>query len=246
MKRILFITTACIISQLAFTQLKEGKIIFERKVNMHKRLTGEQESMRNMVPEFTNAKMQLLFSGHESIFKQIDEEEDIRDQAGGPDNERRIIRMGGNNEVYKNYTSEKVIELLELGPKKYIIEDSLRVLKWKLEDTENKSIKGYNCKKAATKNPQGLDIIAWYTEQIICPSGPENFGGLPGMILELNIGDGEIVFTSLEISNAGDQKLVKAPINGKKITRKEFQKMMEEQFGESASGGGPVIRIIRE
>ena len=65
------------------------------------------------------------------------------------------------------------------------------------------------------------------------------------MILELNIGDGEIVFTALEIVNGGDQKLVKAPTNGKRITRKEFEKMMEEEFG-ARSGGGPVIRIIRE
>ena len=65
------------------------------------------------------------------------------------------------------------------------------------------------------------------------------------MILELNIGDGEIVYTPLEIINTSDPKLVKAPTNGKKITRKEFQKMMEEEFGANASGGGPVIRIMR-
>jgi len=70
-------------------------------------------------------------------------------------------------------------------------------------------------------------------------------GGLPGMILELNIGDGEIVFTPLEITKLDDKKLVKAPTNGKKTTRKEFQKMVEEQFGANP-GGGPVIRIHRE
>ena len=108
-----------------------------------------------------------------------------------------------------------------------------------------KTVKGFTCKKATTTSLQGMEVVAWYTEQISCPSGPELFGGLPGMILELNIGDGEIVYTPLEIINTSDPKLVKAPTNGKKITRKEFQKMMEEEFGANASGGGPVIRIMR-
>ena len=228
MKKIFVAIAVCMIGQWGFAQLREGKILYQRKVNMHKRLTGEQESMKNMVPEFTTFKLELLFSETESIFKQIEEEEDIRDQVGGPQEGRIIVRMGAGNETYKNYSAGKVIELRELGPKKYIIEDSFHIQPWKLDETESKTIKGYNCKKATTKNLQGFDVIAWYTDQIRCPSGPELYGGLPGMILELNIGDGEIVYSPLEIVTNADQKLVKAPTNGKKITRKEFQKMMDE------------------
>ncbi|HYE54917.1 MAG TPA: GLPGLI family protein, partial [Chitinophagaceae bacterium] len=141
--------------------------------------------------------------------------------------------------------TSKLIELRELGPKKYIIEDSLRRHNWKLDDSETKTIKGYTCKKAVSKGPMG-ETVAWYTEQISCPSGPEMWGGLPGMILEISVGDGEIVFTSLEITDKSDKKMVKAPSNGKKITRAEYQKMIEEQFGAGAGGGGPVIRIMRQ
>jgi GLPGLI family protein len=211
---------------------------------MHKRLTAEQETMKNMVPEFTTAKMQVLFSEHESVFKQLEEEEDIRDQAGAQEEGRMIVRMGVNNETYINYTAGKAVELRELGPKKYIIEDSIRLLKWKLDDADTKLIKGYTCKKATTKNAGEMDVIAWYTDQIVCPGGPELFGGLPGMILELNIAEGEIVFTAIDITDKAELKMVKAPVNGKKITRKEFQKMMDEQFGSSRDGG-PTIRIMR-
>lgn len=245
MKTLLIVTVAFLVSQLAVAQVKEGKIIYERKVNMHKRLTGEQASMRNLVPEFSTFRMQLLFSENESIFKQIETEEDIRDQAGGPEDGRIIVRMGGDNEVYKNYASGKIIELRELGPRKYIIEDSVRSFSWKLDESETRTIKEYTCKKATTKNPRGGEILAWYTDQIPCPGGPEVFGGLPGMILELNIGDGEIVFSPLEIVIGSDQKMVKAPNNGKKISRKEFEKMLEEELGPEAGGGGPVIRIMR-
>jgi len=204
--------------------------------------------MRNMIPEFNTSKVQLMFTEFESIYKNLPEEQDIRETAGDGDGGPRIVmRFGGtDDETYKNYQTEKSIEQREHGPKKYIIEDRLRKINWKLdEEATTKEIKGYTCRKAIGKNSQGSSLVAWYTDQINCPSGPDQYGGLPGMILELNIGDGEIVFTALDISKDTDTKLVKAPSNGKKITRKEFQKMIEDQFGANP-GGGPVIRIHRE
>ena len=229
-------------------QMKGGKIIYERKINLHKRLPAGEESMKNMIPEFNTSKVQLLFSDFESIYKNIPQEEDIRETAGeGSDGPRIVMKFGGNDdETYKNYSSGKAIEQRELGPRKYIIEDSLRKQNWKLDESGIiKEIKGYVCRKATGKSPQGTDVVAWYTDQINCPSGPDVYGGLPGLILEVNVGDGEIVLTALEITDKSDSRLVKAPSNGKKITRKEFQKMMEEQFGANP-GGGPVIRIHRE
>jgi len=233
--------------QVSAAQVKDGKVVYERKVNMHKRLGPEQESMKNMIPEFDVSKVELLFSGNESIFKRVQEEEDIRESAGQPD-DRQVVRMrvGADNELYKNYATFKAIELTELGPKKYLIDDSTRQFNWKLDETgETRKIQGYTCKKATTKAPRG-PVVAWYTEEITCPSGPDAWGGLPGMILEVNIADGEMVFSAVEISNKTDKKLVSAPTGGKKITRKEYQKMLEDQYGVGGSGGGPTFRIIRQ
>ena len=247
MKRILFVMIAGLAVQVAAAQVKDGKVVYERKVNMHKRLGPEQESMKNMIPEFDVSKVELLFSGNESIFRRIQEEEDIRESAG-ESGDRQVVRMrfGSDNELYKNYNTQKAIELTELGPRKYIIDDSLRQHNWKLDETETKQIKGYTCKKATGKTQRGVAVVAWYTEQIPCPSGPDTWGGLPGMILEVNIGDGEMVFSAIEVSDKADKKLVSAPTGGKKITRKEYQKMMEDQFGVSPNSSGPTIRIIRQ
>jgi GLPGLI family protein len=247
MKRILFATIAGLVMQVAGAQVKEGKIVYQRKMNMHKRLSAEHESMKNMIPEFNTSKSELLFAESESIFKNLqEEEEDIRETAGQQEGGRVIRRFGGgDNQVYKNYSTDRVIELRELGPKKYIIEDSIRKMNWKLDESETRTIKGYTCKKAVSKDPRGTEVVAWYAEQITCPSGPENWGGLPGLILEVNVGDGEIVYTPIEINDKSDKKMVKAPTGGKKITRQEFQKMMEDQFGANP-GGGPSIRIIRQ
>jgi len=223
--------------------LQEGKIVYERKINMHRRMTDE--SMKAMIPEFNIAKTELYFSGGESIYRNVKTEEDIRDKAGEENNGNLVMRMGGaDDQIYKNYAQEKMIQQKELGPKKYIIEDSIYRQNWKMEEV-TRVIKGYTCKKATTHNREGKDVIAWYCEDIPSSSGPEIFGGLPGLILELNINDAEIVFSALEIG-AGDfdKKIVRAPSDGKKISRKEFQRMQEEAFGAS-SDGGPTIRIIR-
>jgi GLPGLI family protein len=247
MKRILFVMIAGLVVQVSAAQVQDGKIVYERKANMHKRLSAEQENLKNMIPEFDVSKVELIFSGHESIYRRVQEEEDIRETAGEP-GDRQVFRMriGGDNQLYKNYTTMKAAELTELGPKKYVIEDSVRVTGWKLDESETKQVKGYTCKKATATLQNGRPVVAWYTEQILSPSGPENWGGLPGMILELNMGDGEMIFTAIEVSDKGDKKLVSAPTGGKKITRKEYQKMLEEQFGVSPNGGGPMIRVIRQ
>jgi len=241
MKKILFVVAAGLYLHTATAQLKEGKIIYERRVNMHKRLPPENENMKTMIPEFNTSKQQLLFAGDESIFSSVPEEEDIREQAG-QDGNRMVLRMNsGSSETYKNYATEKITELRELGPKKYVIEDSLRKFGWKLSD-DTMLVKGYHCKKATAKTRQGDDIVAWYTEEIASPAGPEQFGGLHGLILKMDIGDGWMAFTATEVQTSTDKQLVKAPTGGKKITRQEFQKMMDEAFGPG--NGQPKMRII--
>src|SRR5882724_1992396 len=148
MKRVLCILSTVFVLQSAFAQIKEGIIIYKRKVDVYRRMTDE--SMKAMVPQFDTSKVQLIFSGNESIFKNLHEESDIRDNVGD-DRNRMIIHFGGaDNETYKDFATEKTTELMELGPKKYIIEDTLHKQNWKMED-ETKMISGYNCKKATTK-----------------------------------------------------------------------------------------------
>ncbi len=65
-----------------------------------------------------------------------------------------------------------------------------------------------------------------------------------GNWLTMDIGDSFIVFSAVDIKASGDKQIVKIPSGAKKITRQEFQKMMDEAFGPSNGNGGPQIRII--
>ncbi|MDP4247835.1 MAG: hypothetical protein Q8932_18495, partial [Bacteroidota bacterium] len=53
--------------------LKEGRVIYERKIDMYRRL--EDESARAMIPQYNTSKAELDFTGDISIYKNIKEEE---------------------------------------------------------------------------------------------------------------------------------------------------------------------------
>jgi GLPGLI family protein len=59
----------------------------------------------------------------------------------------------------------------------------------------------------------------------------------------LDLNKGETVFTALNVSDKVDKKEIQEPKKGKKITRQEFTKLMEEMMGNPGPGGGRVIRI---
>ena len=57
---------------------------------------------------------------------------------------------------------------------------------WKITG-EVRDIAGFECKKAITKINDSVVVVAFYTDQILVKGGPENFNGLPGMILGLAV-----------------------------------------------------------
>lgn len=226
----------------AFGQQNEGLVLYDQKINMHKRM--QDESMKAMVPEFRTNKMQLLIRATESLFKVAAQPNDEEENTDGNGNTVRMVIRVPQNETYRNYETQKSVELRELAGQKFLIEDTLRRMPWKLAG-ETKKIQGYECMKATMTNKvNNQPIVAWFTEAIPVPSGPAGFGGLPGLILEVDVNDGDMLYT---LTKAEFKKLaatdIKLPSGGKKITEAEFTKKRDEFMKEMGGQGG--IRIIR-
>ncbi len=238
MKKLLLAFAALVALQTIEAQTKEGKITYEQKVDMWRRIPEDNVQMRSMIPQTRTQKFELEFTDNQSIFKAIEEEPDITEQPTSG----VVVRFnnGGDNEFYRNFTTKKSVEKKDLMQTTYLVEDSIRSLTWKLEDGETKTILGYNCKKATGKTSRGSDVVAWYAEDIAVSSGPEQFNSLPGMILMIDANKGEIVFTATAVDKKVTAKNVKAPTSGKKVTPEEFAKLQKELIGN----GGPV-RVIR-
>lgn len=97
---------------------------------------------------------------------------------------------------------------------------------WKLTN-ESKIIDGYTCYKATNeyivdngkifKHP----VIAWFCPQIPISIGPRGYGGLPGLILELQEWNSVFGVEKIEFSN--NVKEIILPQEGKIISEQEYQ-----------------------
>jgi GLPGLI family protein len=99
--------------------------------------------------------------------------------------------------------------------------------------------------------PKEVTITAWYTPEIPISQGPENYWGLPGLILEVSDGK-TVVLCSKIVMNSKEKAEIKAPSKGKEISQKDYDetvtKKMEEfrQMNQGRGGNGTMqIRMGR-
>ena len=98
--------------------------------------------------------------------------------------------------------------------------------------------------------PKEVIVTAWYSPEIPVNQGPENYWGLPGLILEVNDGR-TVILCSKIVLNAKDKVVIKAPTKGKEVSQKEYDetviKKMEElrEMNRGRNGNGGPIMIRR-
>ena len=110
----------------------------------------------------------------------------------------------------------------------FLINDQMYI-DWNLKD-DTKRIMHYVCYKAKgqyiAENKQ-YNIIAWYCPEIPYSSGPMGFGGLPGIILDLQIN--EVKFGAIKITETPYQEII-IPKKGKNITKSEYIQLFENSL----------------
>ncbi|WP_375252873.1 GLPGLI family protein [Dokdonia donghaensis] len=89
----------------------------------------------------------------------------------------------------------------------------------------------------AEEEPKTEEIVAWYTPMIPASHGPDEFGGLPGLILELSTSNTTILCTKV-VLNPKEPVNIEAPAKGKEVSREEYTKILEEKGKEMAERFG--------
>jgi GLPGLI family protein len=262
-KIFLALTVMLIAFTSAFAQVKEGKLIFERKVNMHKMITDPQ--MRARIPEFRTDKFELLFNEQASMFKTIPEEEapdPFANSGGGGGGGMRFAFRMPETATYTDIPNQMQYESRSLFEKEFLIIDSLKPNKWKLSE-ETKTIAKFVCKKATTMivpqqmsmrfgggrnrsnadtttpvKPKEIELVVWYTESIPVSVGPDAYAGLPGAILEVDSDNGGNVITATEFTAKYAAKELKQPTKGDKMNRAQFAESMKKIMEDMQRGGG--------
>lgn len=172
----------------------------------------------------------LLFSGNESLYHS---EFDIYMQRdlGTEINETSLIAR----DDYISYTNLMTKENFRQSFWKDNLIINVEPIQWQLKK-ETKRIGKYTCYKAIAMLEEESEhggylsdpIIAWYTPQIPVSFGVQNYGGLPGLTLELSIDteNGELFYEATKIElNPKDEIIIKKP-KGKEISHKEFIEMI--------------------
>ncbi|PLK43366.1 GLPGLI family protein [Emticicia sp. TH156] len=242
----LFLFITLLISHLTMAQLQEGIIDYEFKVNLHKSIGKDQESIKSMIPEFRTSKNRLYFTPVKSFYTNIDEDTDeVNSSVGGSNVTMRFTRP--QLDLYRDFEVSQFITVTDFAGKTFRIEDSLKTNPWRFHD-ETKKILDYTCKKASFYNEEARqDVVAWYTESLISPAGPQNFYGLPGTILEVNLNEGSTIITAKKVELKKLTNEIKTPSGGKKVTAREFKKIRDDYMKEmgmqpGANGARFIIR----
>lgn len=97
--------------------------------------------------------------------------------------------------------------------------------------------------------PKEKKITAWYTPQIPIQNGPDEYWGLPGLILELKSGKTTMLCSKI-VLNPKEEVEIEVPTKGKSVTKDEYKKMvmdkvneMQEMYGGRGRNGRMEIRF---
>ena len=249
----------------ATAQMKEGKISYERKINMHRNLPDPQ--MKSMIPEFRTDKFELIFNESVSLFRSVVDDEapdPFANAGGGGGGGMRFNFRMPTTSTYTDMAKQMQYEERAFFEKEFLIVDSLKQYKWKLSE-ETKTIAKQLCKKATTMitapqvmrmrvskgggpnadtaasapaKPKETELVVWYAENIPVSFGPDNYSGLPGVIMEIDQDNGANVTTAVEVSAKYPKKELVAPTKGEKMNRVQFQENMQKLMQEMQRGGG--------
>ena len=90
----------------------------------------------------------------------------------------------------------------------------------------------------AAITPKETEVVVWYTEDIIASVGPDNYFGLPGAILEVDMDNGATVTTATEVTAKYPKKELVQPTKGDKMNKIQFQDTMKKLMEDMQRGGG--------
>jgi GLPGLI family protein len=220
-----------------------------------------QKMMKERMKKMFEKTFTLTFNKNESIYT----EEQQLETNDNPGDRMLSSVMGTSGKHYKNIKDKRFVANKEFFGKEFLIKDSLPNLSWKM-GTETKKIGDYNCYKAtaviaisvtdvsniklpAPNNkkeesivsediqiPKEKTITAWYCLDIPISQGPDNYWGLPGLILEINDGKTTILCTKLVLNNNEKLEIIPAK-NGKSVTQKEFDEIVIKKRKEMSERG---------
>ena len=216
--------------------LSEGKIEFEKKINLYARMDEDNtwtELEKKAMPQFKTTYFDLLFTHSKSLYKPGRE---------NTDNNKIWEQPAEENVVYSDLDNGRSVSQKKVFEQVFLVIDSLRRIKWKITD-ETRVIAGFNCRRANAIIMDSIYVVAFYTDEILTPGGPESFTGLPGMILGVSLPHQHLTWfaTKVQAVKVADTEIT-APQKGKKVTNPALKQTLQESLKQWGKEGRNYIQ----
>lgn len=205
----------------------------------------QQKRFQERMAAAGRKEFKLHFNSKESLYQEVE----ALQKEGARGGFFMMMGSGGGATIYKNLPEGRFTKQTEFFGKAFLIKDSLPQNKWQLSN-ETKSIGKYPCYKATYQDIKKslrierengerkdtviidtIQVVAWYTPQVPVSNGPEEYGGLPGLILELNNGTTTYVCSQI-VLNPEEKVSIKEPNQGKEVSDEEYRAITKAKIEE--------------
>lgn len=216
--------------------LSQGRIEFEKRVNVYAQLEGDDswtEMTKKNMAQFRVNYYDLSFHQQITFFRPG------REVAG---NSNRLGEQPAeDNVVYADLEKHQYTGMKEVSDQRFLVKDSTRVIRWKLTD-ETRNIAGFECRRANALIMDSIYVVAFYTDAIVTPGGPEGFCGLPGMILGIALPHEHVTWFATKVyAEEVPAATLKPPVKGEVVTHKTLYDKLHKQMGDWGKYGQRYI-----
>lgn len=194
-------------------------------------------------PKYKNVKSKELLQDREFFGKQFL----IKDELKGLE-----WKMGTETKQIGNYTCFKATAIKtvdefdwrSMRPRRGRDRDANKKEKKEGEASEDSEKKDDNDPLSEVETPKTVEVVAWYTPQIPINQGPDDYWGLPGLILEVSADRTTILCTKI-VMNPEEKEEIEKPEKGDEVTQAEYNEIitkkmqeMREMYGGRGGRGG--------
>ena len=226
--------------------ISAGKLTFERKVAQISLMENLYENggedniwiteMKKVYPKMVTDYYTLEFNNNSSLFKVDKENADNKYMLTG-------LKPSDQNYVYQDFNQGLTIMTKGIFENEYIVKDSIRQFQWKITG-EVRDIAGFECKKALAKINDSVIVVAFYTDQILVKGGPENFNGLPGMILGLAVPRLALTLFATKLELISPVLMPKLPTKPKYVKQSQITQDVQKGLKTWGKEGKAIAWIV--
>ena len=252
-----FITILIFSSSLTYAQ--QIKATYAMKVTRNIDFSGNPNMPKQVIERIKKrlaepVSYDLYFDQNQSIYKQ-------QDKLDAPQSNSRggmSMRFGGSSQniVFTNLATREQTNQQDLFGKMFLVNKNIKIPEWNFTG-ESKQIGQYmayeatytqmqnppqfrmsfggrgNNEEEKEKEPEKIEVTVsvWFTPDIPISAGPDNYFGLPGLVLMVQDKNKLLVCTEVQM-NPKDKIKLTPPKKGEEVTWKEFKEIREKKSKE--------------